>query len=99
MVNNGDVLNFSSAVSANAHEINSIIFDPITFSGGDSGLIMIDPGFYNPGVLYNYAFVATFDPPVLATLTAVPVPAALWLFSSALLGLVGLGRPRKAVMG
>ena len=101
MVNNGDVLNFSSAVSANAHEINSIIFNPITFSGGDSGLIMtaIDPGFYNPGVLYNYDFVATFDPPVLATLTAVPVPAALWLFSTALVGLVGLGRPKKAVIG
>ena len=34
-----------------------------------------------------------------ATLKAVPVPAALWLFSSALVGLVGLGRPRKAAMG
>ena len=51
MVNNGEVLNFSSAVSVNAHDF------------------------------------------------AVPVPAALWLFSSALVGLVGLGHPRKAVMG
>ena len=30
-------------------------------------------------------------------LTSVPVPAAVWLFGSGLLGLVGLGRQRKAV--
>ena len=51
MVNNREMLNFSSAVSVNAHDF------------------------------------------------AVPVPAALWLFSSALVGLVGLGRPGKAVIG
>ena len=62
-VTNGEVLNFSSTVSANA----------------------------------NAYSIST---PILKTLTApVPVPAALWLFSSALVGLVGLGRPRKAVMG
>ena len=58
-VYDGEVLNFSSSVSAHAQDYNSIP----------------------------------------ATLTAVPVPAALWLFSSALVGLVGLGRPRKAAMG
>lgn len=30
-------------------------------------------------------------------LTAVPVPAAVWLFGSGLLGLIGLGRQRKAI--
>ncbi len=56
MVNNGDVLNFSSAVSAAAHD-----------NGG--------------------------------SIPAVPVPAAIWLFSSTLLGLIGFGRHRRAVMG
>lgn len=116
MVNNGDMLNFSSAVSANAHEINSIIFDPIIpivfnpilFSGGYSSATFAY--YYTPGVLNNLYF-ATLTPgvlnnldfatlgPISYNLTAVPVPAALWLFSSALIGLVGLGRPRKAVMG
>ena len=103
MVNNGDVLNFSSAVSANADEINSIIFapfipivfNPILFGGGYSSATFAY--YYTPGVLNNLDF-ATLGP-ISYNLTAVPVPAALWLFSSALIGLVGLGRPRKAVMG
>jgi len=103
MVNNGDVLNFSSAVSANAQENNSIIFNPfipivfnpILFSGEYSSATFAY--YYTPGVLNNLDF-STLGP-ISYNLTAVPVPAALWLFSSALVGLVGLGRPRKAVMG
>jgi hypothetical protein len=114
MVNNGDMLNFSSAVSANAHEINSIIFDPVIFGGvntyesssiitaGGSALYLSGSTItYNPAVLDTFVLEIA-DPilsPISYNLTAVPVPAALWLFSSALIGLVGLGRPRKAVMG
>ena len=115
MVNNGDMLNFSSAVSANAHEINSIIFDPVIFGGvntyesssiitaGGSALYLSGSTItYNPAVLDT--FVLEIADPILSPisytpLTAVPVPAALWLFSTALVGLVGLGRPKKAVIG
>ncbi len=61
MVYSGEVLNFSSTVSANANDYS-------------------------------------ISTPILSILKAVPVPAALWLFSSALVGLVGLGRLRKSVM-
>jgi len=55
IVNNGDILNFSSTVSAAAHD-----------TGG--------------------------------SIATIPVPPAMWLFSSALVGLIGLGRRRRAVM-
>ncbi|MEY3288190.1 MAG: hypothetical protein RLZZ419_432 [Pseudomonadota bacterium] len=62
IVNTGDILSFSSAVSASAH---------------DNGVA--------PAILPG-------------ALTAVPVPAAVWLFSSALVGLIGLGRRRQTVI-
>lgn len=62
MVNNGDSLNFSSTVNANA---------------SDNGLTLAN---------------------IPLTPQSIPVPAAIWLFGSALLGFVGLGRHRQAVM-
>ena len=50
---------------------------------GVRGLGMIDGAF--PGFNANFDFVA-----------AVPVPAAVWLFGSGLLGLVGVARRKKA---
>ena len=55
---------------------------PITAPDGIRGLGMIDGAFVG--------FNANFD------FTAVPVPAAVWLFGSGLLGLVGVARRRKA---
>lgn len=73
MVNNGDILNFSSSVAASAREIlSSPIENPI---GG------------SVNTLVNF--------PYSITLTAVPLPGAVWLFGSALLGLLGLGRQRR----
>jgi hypothetical protein len=60
MVNNGDILNFSSAVNAAAH---------------DNGLSLNS-----------------------SSVQAIPVQEAMWLFSSALIGLIGLGRRKQAVM-
>ena len=58
---------------------------PITAPDGIRGLSMIDGAF--PGFNANFDFT-----------TAVPVPAAVWLFGSGLLGLVGVARRKmKAV--
>ena len=54
---------------------------PITAPDGIPGLVMIDGAF--PGFSANFDFVA------------VPVPAAVWLFGSGLLGLVGVARRRR----
>lgn len=59
IVNEGDVLNFTSLVSASANEIA--------------------PYFY------------------IGNVAPVPVPSAIWLFASGLLGAMGLSRSRKAV--
>jgi len=40
--------------------------------------------------------LATFDWNVTIMTTAVPIPAAIWLFGSGLLGLVGMARRKKA---
>lgn len=44
----------------------------------------------------EYITNLTFDPSQLTISAAVPVPAALWLFGSGLLGLVGIARRKKA---
>lgn len=77
IVNDGDILNFSSAVSASAHEVAA--------NSANDGSSSITWGSGN--VMVNVP--ANFE------LTAVPVPAAIWLFGSALLGFVGLGRQRR----
>ena len=51
---------------------------------GKRGIAMIDGAF--PGFSANFDF----------TTAAVPVPAAVWLFGSGLLGLVGVARRKKA---
>ena len=52
---------------------------------GQPGLAMIDGAF--PGMNANFNFTAP---------AAVPVPAAVWLFGSGLLGLVGVARRKKS---
>ena len=37
--------------------------------------------------------------PIALNITAVPLPAAVWLFGSALVGLLGLGRRQSSVDG
>ena len=44
----------------------------------------------------EYITDLTFDPSQLTIAAAVPVPAAVWLFGSGLLGLVGMARRKKA---
>ena len=58
----------------------NIIFDKITVSANTSS---------GTNIIDNLQFNA-------ASPSAVPVPAAVWLFGTALIGLVGFGRRRKA---
>jgi len=44
----------------------------------------------------EYITNLTFDPSQLTITAAVPVPGAMWLFGSGLLGLVGMARRKKA---
>ncbi len=44
----------------------------------------------------EYITDLTFDPGQLTLAAAVPVPAAIWLFGSGLLGLVGMAKCKKA---
>jgi len=106
IVNNGDVLNFSSAASANAHDngLSPLISTPVIVSGSGSS-ISLGGGSISLGsggsISLGAGSVITTGvnlPVITATLTAVPVPATMWLFSSALVGLIGLGRRRQAVM-
>jgi hypothetical protein len=50
--------------------------------------------YFNPESLYQNDTTLTFTD---VTPAVVPVPAAAWLFGSALVGLAGVGRKRKAV--
>lgn len=90
LVNNGDVLNFSSAVSAAAHEVFPVIPLPIITGGG-----YVSGSYTSSGSVTTVVNFPVYSAPFT---TAVPVPAAMWLFSSALVGLIGLGRHRRAVM-
>lgn len=61
-----------------------------TFVEGGTSSARIDINF---SILSNAVVLIIDD----LTLSPVPVPAAVWLFGSALLGLAGVGRTRKAV--
>lgn len=66
-------------------------FSPIDFGGG-----FIDSNYQ--GVLQTtFAGNWSLDSQGLLTYSAVPVPAAVWLFGSALVGLVGVARRRAAI--
>lgn len=92
IVNDGDILNFSSEVSAAAHEVAA---DSANNGGGS---IILNPG-WDPvdfPIIWGSGNVMV-NVPANFELTAVPVPAAIWLFGSALLGFVGLGRQKRVV--
>ena len=73
IVNDGDILSFSSAVSAYAHDVG-LSFEGTGNGSGDS------------------AWSAYGLNPV-----AVPLPGAVWLFASALLGQAGIRRHRRSL--
>ena len=96
-VDAGDILDFSFN-SATAHALT-----PVDNASGTSleGLgIMTDGNMSELVLAYNDNALGTGDGDfddmlVRAEFSAVPVPAAVWLFGSGLLGLMGIARRRK----
>jgi len=68
------------------------------YSGGDGGRIAGGGGSYNVGInQLALAGVGLGNGEVLISLISpVPVPAALWLFCSGLIGLIGIARRKKS---
>jgi hypothetical protein len=56
----------------------------------------IAPGYRDPYIGASFEILFNADPVLTQVATVVPVPAAVWLFGSGLLGLIGLARRKKA---
>ena len=82
----GDVVNFSSSglTSFIQNDTNDL-----------ATLILIRQDLTLTNVGFATKEHAAFTPPTLA-LSTIPVPAAVWLFGSGLLGLIGIARGRKS---
>ena len=79
--------------------INALFHENDLATGLASGVELIfgdseDVGLYNVAGSVNTSYVQTYS--LILTPTTVPVPAAVWLFGSGLLGLIGVAR-RKAI--
>ena len=85
--------------SGNTAVINTVFTDPTyglatgfaaDIIGGEPGMIAIGGG------IADYFYGLDTLMPLTITTSAVPVPAAVWLFGSGLLGLIGIARRKKA---
>ena len=73
-------------------------FDPVSFTiaaDGDS-ISTYTSALTNKGFLFS-AKLSKGAPMAFIATTAIPLPAAAWLFGSGLIGLVGIARRKKAV--
>ena len=82
---NIDVVNVWDVAGDTYTSTDVVVGAPAPGPDGVAGLGMIDGAF--PGFNANFNFTAP---------AAVPVPAAVWLFGSGLLGLVGVARRKKS---
>ena len=79
------------------HGSNPSVFNDTLPHAGDASF------FYQPGFSYN-SFLGASSGSVshdfafaISGVSTVPVPAAVWLFGTALIGLIGFGKRKKAV--
>ena len=85
---NGELMLRGALTLSDPIELDLVLDMYFTFVEGEVSALNVD--FFTEG---GVALILTVDDLVLSP---VPVPAAAWLFGSALLGLAGVGRTRKA---
>ena len=91
----GSVLGIKAYSFASVTEnftIASIQFQAVGLGGSNSALLLSEPALFpwaSAGLAINPTFVAGD-----VAIAAVPVPAAVWLFGSGILGLVGVARKK-----
>ena len=78
--------NFSATTNRNSYLV-------ITADSGDAAISSVS---FERGQLLTSDDFVLFDHVAVQGVSAVPVPAAVWLFASGLLGLVGVARRKKA---
>ncbi len=86
----GNYLLLVSAFGNTATNPGSASMSPVTFDGATWGGDVMTPS-GGTAATYNATISGVANAP-----SAVPVPAAVWLFGSGLMGLVGVARRRKA---
>jgi len=80
--------------------LSFISLDPNAWTGMDFANFPIESGNFDHAIFFISELDASDNPlfdglGVLDTVTSVPIPAGVWLFSSGLLGLVGVARRKK----
>ena len=81
----------TSVCTGDAQVCGGIVSGPIT--AGDLFSVATSGGSWTSSATQYNGLIAV---DTTSTLSAIPVPAAAWLFGSALMGLVGMARRRKA---
>lgn len=66
------------------------------FINGNNGVYVQGDGFVLPGTVDINNVERNIDPAYWSEVAPIPVPAALWLFGSALLGLIGLRKKQMS---
>lgn len=83
-------LSFTAKLDANTNAITGYLSNAL-----NAGAYVFDVSGVTSGI-YGGAYSAGFSTVQTSALTPVPVPAAIWLFGSAMLGLTGLNRRKLA---
>lgn len=91
------LMNYTMQFGTNSASNQQTTLDITDIGGGVLSIITVDTeGDGVLGTMHNPVLGAPFQMNITSTVSAVPVPAAVWLFGSGLMGLVGVARRRKA---
>ena len=88
------------AITASWDEFNNVTtfdFNPLTFDGSNHNGFLMTDGLFAGDLLEFHAsssLLAIIDNP-FPVYSPVPAPAAIWLFGSGFLSLIGLARRKK----
>lgn len=76
-------------------DVTDFLNDQLSIASSFAGFNLLLPNSTSDARVFNFDGSINDNPPVLM-LTTVPIPAAVWLFGSGLIGLVGMARRKKA---